>query len=157
MLLHNDFTVWKFSYNCKGILLLKAYPKRRLGSFTNRLVHTFGGEQGYTPPIMTLSAAPRVADRPNNQLFANIRARWLCAPQREQRRDRKLRAVLCEALRRLFVTFVVSQRTYLAVTLCRLDLDEPTLRAPAGTSEFATSGSHSAAARISFHAFGVTA
>jgi hypothetical protein len=49
---------------------------------------------------------------------------------------KSLGAVLCEALRRLFVTFVVSQnRPIRAVTFCQLDLDEPTLRAPAGPSE----------------------
>ena len=34
---------------------MKAYLKRRLGTFTNPLVYTFGAHQG--PSIMTMSAA----------------------------------------------------------------------------------------------------
>ena len=36
---------------------LKAYLTRRLEAFTKPLVYTFGGEYGYTPAIMTMTAA----------------------------------------------------------------------------------------------------
>jgi hypothetical protein len=35
---------------------MRAYVKRRLGTFTNPLVYAFGGNQGYTPTIMTMSS-----------------------------------------------------------------------------------------------------
>ena len=36
---------------------MRIYLNRRHGTFNNPLVYTFGGEQGYTPAIMTMSAA----------------------------------------------------------------------------------------------------
>jgi hypothetical protein len=36
---------------------MKTYLRRRVDSFTNPLVYTFGGEHGYTPAIMTMSRA----------------------------------------------------------------------------------------------------
>jgi hypothetical protein len=36
----------------------RTYLRRRYGTFNSPLVYTFGGEQGYTPAIMTMSAAP---------------------------------------------------------------------------------------------------
>jgi hypothetical protein len=36
---------------------MRAYLRRRLGTFTNPLVYAFGGNQGYTPAIMTMSSA----------------------------------------------------------------------------------------------------
>jgi len=36
---------------------MRTYLKRRSGTFNNPLVYTFGGERGYTPAVMTMSAA----------------------------------------------------------------------------------------------------
>jgi hypothetical protein len=36
---------------------MRTYLKRRHGTFNAPLVYTFGGEQGYTPAIMTMSNA----------------------------------------------------------------------------------------------------
>jgi hypothetical protein len=36
---------------------MKTYLKRRYGTFNDPMVYTFGGEQGYAPAIMTMSAA----------------------------------------------------------------------------------------------------
>ena len=36
---------------------MRTYLRRRQDSFTNPLVYTFGGEQGYTPAIITMSSA----------------------------------------------------------------------------------------------------
>jgi hypothetical protein len=36
---------------------MRAYLKRRLGTFSNPLVYAFGVNQGYTPAIMTMSSA----------------------------------------------------------------------------------------------------
>jgi hypothetical protein len=36
---------------------MNTYLKRRLGTFKNPLVYTFGGDQGYFPAIMTMSSA----------------------------------------------------------------------------------------------------
>jgi hypothetical protein len=36
----------------------RTYLRRRYGTFNSPFVYTFGGEQGYTPAIMTMSAAP---------------------------------------------------------------------------------------------------
>jgi hypothetical protein len=35
---------------------MRTYLRRRQDSFTNPLVYTFGGEQGYTPAIITMSS-----------------------------------------------------------------------------------------------------
>ena len=36
---------------------MTTYLKRRHGTFNNPLIYAFGGEQGYTPAIITVSAA----------------------------------------------------------------------------------------------------
>jgi hypothetical protein len=36
---------------------MRTYLKRRHDTFNNPMVYTFGGEQGYTPVIITVSAA----------------------------------------------------------------------------------------------------
>jgi len=36
---------------------MRMYLRRRRDTFNNPLVYTFGGEQGYTPAIMTMSRA----------------------------------------------------------------------------------------------------
>jgi hypothetical protein len=36
---------------------MRTYLKRRHGTFKAPLVYTFGGDQGYTPAIMTMSKA----------------------------------------------------------------------------------------------------
>jgi hypothetical protein len=36
---------------------MRAYLKRKLGTFTSPLVYAFGGNQGYMPTIMTMSSA----------------------------------------------------------------------------------------------------
>ena len=36
---------------------MATYLKRRRGTFNSPLVYTFGGERGYTPAVMTMSAA----------------------------------------------------------------------------------------------------
>jgi len=36
---------------------MRTYLRRWQDSFKNPLVYTFGGEQGYTPAIMTMSSA----------------------------------------------------------------------------------------------------
>jgi hypothetical protein len=36
---------------------MRTYLKRRRDTFNNLLVYTFGGEQGYAPAVITVSAA----------------------------------------------------------------------------------------------------